>query len=182
MLTAEAIRVVTAFDPAHDGLADKSRELVLGMLTDTPNPFSRDQFAPGHITCTALVFHPASEAVLLMHHHRLMRWLLPGGHVEPDDSSLAGAASREAREETGVFLEGEIAPFLAGVDVHGIPARKGEPFHLHHDLIWCFRAASEQIEITDEAPEVRWAMPAEWDELGLAVSIQRSILRAGAAR
>ncbi len=182
MLTVEAIRAVSAFDPARDGLADKSRELVLGMLADTPNPFSRDQFTPGHITCTALVFHPSREGVLVMHHHRLLRWLLPGGHVEPDDTSLAGAASREAREETGVFLEGKNPPFLAGIDVHGIPARKAEPFHLHHDLIWCFRAASEQIEITLEAPQVRWAMPAEWDELGLALSIQRSILRAGAAR
>ena len=181
MSPAEAVQLVSAFNPSDDGLAEKSRELVLGMLADTPHPFSREQFTPGHITCTALVLHPSREAVLFMHHHRLKRWLLPGGHVESDDSSLSASAAREAREETGVRLAESTRPVLAGIDVHGIPARKAEPFHLHHDLIWCFRAVSEQIETTEEAPEVRWAAPSEWDELGLAVSIRRSILRAGAA-
>ena len=186
MTAAEAIQTVTAFDPADDGLADKSRELVLGMLHDTPSPFSREQFTPGHITCTALVLHPSQPSVLVMHHHRLKRWLLPGGHVELDDISLPASAAREAHEETGVALDvvpdNAAPPALVGIDVHGIPARETEPFHLHHDLIWCFRALSEQISISDEAPQVRWAAPEEWRQLGLALSIQRSILRATGVR
>ncbi len=170
-----------AFRPAGDDLAHKSRELTLGLLQHTPSPFSRSQFNPGHITCTALVKHPERAQVLFMHHHRHRRWLLPGGHVEPEDVSLDAAAAREAFEETAVRLDPTASGFLVGIDVHGIPpkksAKKKEPFHLHHDLIWCFRALTETIEQTEEAPEVTWAGPESWDRLALAQSIRRSILR-----
>ncbi len=111
-----------------------------------------------------------------MHHHRLHRWLLPGGHIEKSDASLADTAAREATEETYVQIDPGTAPFLAGIDVHGIPPKKDEPFHLHHDLIWCFRAVQEAIETTDEAPSVLWAEPADWDRLNIAESIRNSIL------
>jgi 8-oxo-dGTP pyrophosphatase MutT (NUDIX family) len=113
-----------------------------------------------------------------MHHHRLERWLLPGGHVEESDASLAGAAAREAQEETGVRIDFAKAPFLAGIDVHGIPPKKAEPYHLHHDLIWCFRAAEDEIQITDEARAVRWSGIGDWDRLGIAESIRSAIRRA----
>lgn len=170
-----ALRVVSAFDPGPNGLAGKSRELVLGLLAGTPAPFSRNQFTPGHITCTALVLHPRGNTVLVMHHHRLHRWLLPGGHVEPSDASLSEAAAREALEETCVVLDPAAAPFLAGIDVHSIPAKRDEPYHLHHDLIWCFRAATDVIVTTDEAPQVAWASSADWDRMKLADSIRNAI-------
>jgi 8-oxo-dGTP pyrophosphatase MutT (NUDIX family) len=173
----DTLRIVEGFDADADGLAQKSRSLVLDMLTHTAAPFSRTQFTPGHITCTALVLHPREERVLFMHHHRLERWLLPGGHVEEADESLDAAAAREAAEETCIRLDPARAPVLAGIDVHGIPPRKDEPFHLHHDLIWCFRAASDEIAITAEAPRVTWAAEADWDSLGVAESIRQSIRR-----
>ena len=149
----------------------------MGMLRLSADPFSRNQFSPGHITCTALVLHPLDSRILFMHHHRLNRWLLPGGHVEPEDIALDEAAAREALEETHVTIDPSINPRLAGIDVHGIPPKRDEPFHLHHDLIWCFRAVSDEITVTDEAPAVRWAASAEWDEMGVAESIRRSIFR-----
>jgi 8-oxo-dGTP pyrophosphatase MutT (NUDIX family) len=167
--------IVEGFDPGSDGLAAKSRELVLQLLLNTETPFSRNQFTPGHLTCTALVLHPREARVLFMHHHRLKRWLLPGGHVEESDASPAAAAAREAQEETLVQLDASVAPRLAGIDVHGIPPKNAEPFHLHHDLIWCFRAAAEEIAITDEAPEVLWASAQDWDRLAIAPSIRNSI-------
>ena len=186
MITAAAaIEIVEAFDPGPDGLARKSRELVLGLLRESPAPFSRDQFEPGHITCTALVFHPSQPLVfsgalvLMMHHHRLHRWLLPGGHVELVDPSLSAAAAREAVEETAVLLEPSFTPMLVGIDVHGIPAKKDEPYHLHHDLIWRLPAASEQIAVTDEAPQVMWASDNDFDRLQIADSIRNAVRRAG---
>src|SRR4051812_12023843 len=98
--------IVEAFDPGPDGLARKSWDLTLDLLRHTEAPFSRHQFTPGHVTCTALVLHPRDSRVLFMHHHRLERWLLPGGHVEEQDASLAAAAGREACEETCVQIDG----------------------------------------------------------------------------
>jgi 8-oxo-dGTP pyrophosphatase MutT (NUDIX family) len=174
-----ALACVESFDPGADRLATKSRELTLHLLLYSTAPFSRSQFAPGHVTCTALVLHPREPRVLLMHHHRLRRWLLPGGHVEESDTSLAGTAAREAAEETCVRIDPASAPSMVGIDVHGIPPKpkKGEPFHLHHDLIWCFRALTEDIHVTDEAPSVLWAGSADWDRLNVAESIRNSILR-----
>jgi 8-oxo-dGTP pyrophosphatase MutT (NUDIX family) len=174
---AEALATVEGFDPGADRLAAKSRELTLDLLRYSAAPFARSQFAPGHVTCTALVLHPRENRVLFMHHHRLRRWLLPGGHVEESDVSLAVTAAREAGEETCVRIDGARAPSLAGIDVHGIPPKKREPFHLHHDLIWCFRALTEDIQITDEAPSVLWAGASDWDRLNVAESIRNSILR-----
>jgi len=180
MITAEqAIETLTHFQPGTDGLARKSQELCLGLVRHSSQPFSRNQFEPGHITCTALVRHPSQPLVLMMHHHRLHRWLLPGGHVELSDDSLSAAAAREAVEETTIQLDLSIPPVLAGIDVHGIPPKKDEPFHLHHDLIWCLRAVSDAIEVTDEAPQVTWAAASDFDRLQIADSIRNSILRAG---
>ncbi len=172
-----AIETVLAFDPGSDGLARKSARLTHGLLEYSDTPFSRDQFTPGHVTCTAAVLHPTEPLVLFMHHHRLNRWLLPGGHVEPDDASLSAAAAREALEETHVQLARQFESRLVGIDVHGIPPKRSEPYHLHHDLIWCFRAASDVIETTDEAPSVAWVDDARWDELGIAESIRNAIRR-----
>jgi 8-oxo-dGTP pyrophosphatase MutT (NUDIX family) len=75
----EALALTRAFDAAPE--EEKSRELIVALLEFTPVPFSRDQFEPGHVTCTALVLHPNGGQFLVMHHHRHRRWLLPGGHV-----------------------------------------------------------------------------------------------------
>src|SRR5450432_1564927 len=118
-----------AFLDLTDGQALKSFELILQLLECSPNPFSRHQFTPGHVTASALVLAPDSVRVLTVHHRRLGRWLLPGGHVEPDDDTIAGSARREAIEETGALVTSAFA--MAGADVHGIPAGRGEPYHLH---------------------------------------------------
>jgi 8-oxo-dGTP pyrophosphatase MutT (NUDIX family) len=178
--TAVALALVRAFSPSPE--EEKSRELILALLELTEAPLSRDQFQPGHITCTAVVLHPDSQHVLLMHHHRHRRWLLPGGHVEKTDAMLSDTAKREAIEETAVRIAdsspGALAGTLVGMDVHGIPARKGEPFHLHHDLMFSFNANSEEFALTDEAPEVAWCEMNEFARYQLPSSITRAVERA----
>jgi 8-oxo-dGTP pyrophosphatase MutT (NUDIX family) len=180
--TPVALALVRAFSPSPE--EEKSRELILALLELTEAPFSRDQFHPGHITCSAVVLHPgdvhpgAVRHVLLMHHHRHRRWLLPGGHVEKTDAMLSDTAKREAIEETAVRIADSSAGTLVGMDVHGIPARKGEPFHLHHDLMFAFSANSEELAISDEAPEVAWCGLNEFARYQLPPSITRAVERA----
>jgi 8-oxo-dGTP pyrophosphatase MutT (NUDIX family) len=113
--------IARTFSDPTDGQARKSLELVLMLLECSPAPFSRDHFTPGHITCTGLVLAPDGARILLVHHRRLDRWLLPGGHVEPEDAAIGDAARREVIEETGVALRSNPTAPLCGVDVHGIP-------------------------------------------------------------
>jgi 8-oxo-dGTP pyrophosphatase MutT (NUDIX family) len=174
--TAEALALVRAFPASPE--EEKSRELILTLLEFTGAPFSRDQFHPGHITCTAVVLNPNGRQVLLMHHHRHRRWLLPGGHVEESDVTLGDTARREAIEETDVRIQATGPTRLAGMDVHGIPARKGEPFHLHHDLIFVFSANSEEFALTEEAPVVAWCGSDEFARYQLPASITRAAMRA----
>jgi 8-oxo-dGTP pyrophosphatase MutT (NUDIX family) len=174
--TEEALALVRAFSPSPE--EEKSRELILALLQCSREPFSRDQFEPGHITCTAAVIHPDGRSVLLMHHHRHHRWLLPGGHVEVFDIPLSDAAKREAIEETAVRIAAAGGGALVGMDVHGIPARKREPFHLHHDLIFAFTAASAEFAITEEAPQVAWCTADEFARYQLPSSITRAVARA----
>ena len=173
---AEALRLATSFVAAPE--EEKSRELIQTLLEHTSAPFSRDQFHPGHITCTALVLHPDGRRVLLVYHHRHRRWLLPGGHVEESDGSLSDTARREAVEETAVRVSSGSVARLVGMDVHGIPARKSEPFHLHHDWIFTMDAESSDVTCTGEAPNVAWCGMDEVDRYGVPASIVRAFCRA----
>jgi 8-oxo-dGTP pyrophosphatase MutT (NUDIX family) len=179
---AAVTALLSRLDPADDGEAAKSKELVLALLASSPEPFSRRQFNPGHITCTGLVLSPGRDRILLVLHRRLQRWLLPGGHVEPDDPLIGDAGRREVIEETGAILHADSPPLLVGVDVHGIPVRRDEPFHLHHDLIFRFQAESDAFQTSEEVREVAWCQVAEFDRYQLPGSIRRSYARALALR
>jgi 8-oxo-dGTP pyrophosphatase MutT (NUDIX family) len=177
ILAADVARVLGHFDPNGDGEALKSCDLTLALLEWSPEPFSRRTFTPGHITCTGVVLDPQREAVLLVHHRRLDRWLLPGGHVDPEDQAIWHTARREVIEETGAVLNG-YPGLLVGVDVHPIPARGSEPLHLHHDLIFAFQGRSTKFQISEECRDVAWCRFGDYDRFELPGSIRRSVARA----
>jgi 8-oxo-dGTP pyrophosphatase MutT (NUDIX family) len=128
------------------------------------------------------VLRPLQDAFLIVHHRRLNRWLLPGGHVEPEDAEIWDTARREVREETGARLKADPVPGLIGIDVHGIPPKRGEPFHLHHDLIFALQAESVDVAPTEEARKVAWCSPDEWDRYDLPLSIRLCARRAMSPR
>ena len=174
MQPPDVAALVRALHDEADGALEKSRELILLLLELTPAPFSRDQFTPGHITATGLVISPDAARVLLVHHRRLERWLLPGGHVEAEDRAIWETAAREVREETGVPLRDDGIPPLAGADVHGIPAKGREPYHLHHDLLFCFHAQSDEFRLSHESRAIAWCAPAEFDRYDVPANVHRA--------
>lgn len=111
--------------------------------------------APGHLTCGAAVFAP-DGTVLHIRQHDSHMWLLPGGHCEPSDDSLRGAALRELAEETGIAREQLIhweESEIVEVDVHPIPARNGEPAHWHANIVYAF-AAPNRLVVTPQHEEI----------------------------
>ena len=67
------------------------------------HPDGTERSCPGaHVTAGALILSADRTRVLLTLHAKAGRWFHMGGHLEPQDTSLAGAALREATEESGV--------------------------------------------------------------------------------
>lgn len=132
---------------------------------------------PGHVTGSAWVVSDDRTRVLLTHHRKLDRWLQLGGHAD-GDPDLFAVALREAREESGLASfaahpAGE-PPVPLDVDVHTIPARSGEPAHLHHDLRFLLVARPGQpLRVSEESHALRWV---PWHELP-ALSGEESLLR-----
>jgi 8-oxo-dGTP pyrophosphatase MutT (NUDIX family) len=119
--------------------------------------------APGHVTGSAFIVDPSMALTLVVHHRKLDKWLQPGGHCDPGETSLE-AALREALEETGVTASPADAATMFDIDIHPIPARAaksgdaagGTPAHLHYDARWLLLASPGTTSVSDESHAVEW--------------------------
>jgi 8-oxo-dGTP pyrophosphatase MutT (NUDIX family) len=150
---ADLEQLVRSYSPDGDV---SSHALAVGVLETGRPMWRRDEFFPGHFTASGFVASPDGGSVLLVHHARLRRWLQPGGHIEADDPSVERAARREVEEETGLVDLERIGSGLLHIDAHPIPARPGEPAHVHIDLGFGFRAVDEEIGPISEVLDARW--------------------------
>lgn len=174
---SDVLALLGTFDPGPDERAARSLKRTQALLERSDAPFSRYSFDPGHVTASGVVLGPERDRVLLVFHRRLMRWLQPGGHVEPDDEDIMAAARREVLEETGVELDPSVPPALVSVDVHHIPGRSDEPPHLHHDLV--FRLVAHRDGIAGElGREVRWCEIDRLDDCQADEALRGSVTRA----
>lgn len=124
-----------------------------------PDCFERS-CVDGHLTASAWIVSHDQRRFLLAHHRKLGRWLQLGGHAD-GDTDLVAVALREAREESGMHEFRVVRPgglaLPLDLDVHRIPARGGEPEHLHHDLRFLLVAASDQeLRVSSESNDLRW--------------------------
>jgi 8-oxo-dGTP pyrophosphatase MutT (NUDIX family) len=149
-------------------------------LLRLPLSTSRRHFEPGHFTASAFVVSPERDAVLLIFHKKLGIWVQPGGHIEPTDESLLGAAQREVAEEVGLELDADGAATIFDLDVHAIPARKDEPAHEHFDVRFCFHSPTRAFAQSDEVADARWAPLAELEQLTCDESVLRAARKLGA--
>lgn len=132
-------------------------------LMESPDPLCRRQFEPGHLTASGFVLSPERDALLLIDHRRLRRWIQPGGHIDPTDRDPMGAARREVGEETGIVALEPIVAGLFGLAHHPIPARHDEPPHRHFDLKFAFVAGDRELRASDEVAAAAWVL---LDDLG----------------
>ncbi|HEY2825425.1 MAG TPA: NUDIX domain-containing protein [Gemmatimonadales bacterium] len=169
-------RLVEAFDPGPDARAAAAKWRILDLLRAGPSVFTRAHYDPGHITASAIVISERGDEVLLVFHKRLARWLQPGGHIDPGDHDTLAAARREVLEETGVLVGDDVA--LIGLDVHAIPAARGEPDHLHHDLVFRMRACTTALQVSEESTDVRWCAVTTLEDLKPDAALRSAVARA----
>lgn len=96
----DALTVLTRWHPRNDQQR-KLQSSYVRHLTEHPDGLLRECH-PDHITASTLVVSNDRLLVLLTLHRRYEIWAQFGGHCEPYDATLAGAALREASEESGI--------------------------------------------------------------------------------
>lgn len=156
-LYADAVAVLSGWAPPNPAEA-AARDRTLALLRAGPVALTR-QHRPGHVTASALVVDAVAGRVLLCLHGRFRRWVQLGGHCEPGDRSLAGAALREATEESGI--PGLVLhPEPIGLDIHQVATcRDGAA---HHDIRYAALAPPGAVErVSPESHALGWFRPDE---------------------
>lgn len=116
---------------------------------------SRDA-APAHLTAGALVVSADRDAVLLTLHARARRWFHLGGHCEPGDTTLSGAALREATEESGIRgLRLDPVPLHLDAHVVGFCGPHRSVRHLDVRFL-AVAPAGARPTVSTESLDVRW--------------------------
>ena len=130
---------------------------VIDLLGGGSKVFQRDHFEPGHITASVFIVDSTGDRLLLHRHRRLGKWLQMGGHCESAEAPVI-AALREGREESGLADLELVGDGIFDIDVHRIPAAKGEPDHYHFDLRYLARTSTpdEVSMLEDESLDLTW--------------------------
>ena len=130
--------------------------------------------APSHITASAVVMTADAASTCLVLHGKLGLWVQPGGHLEPDDVSVAAAAAREVGEETG--LGGTVLPVPVLLSRHRSPCRPGV-VDWHLDIQFALVTSIGAPVVSEESQDVAWfavdALPPDIAP-GLATSVIRT--------
>jgi len=178
LLHTDAVRLLSAWAATSEE-ADLARKRTLELLASGPAATTRAH-RPGHVTASALVVD-ADRRVLLCLHGRMNMWMQLGGHCEPTDQTLAGAALREAVEESGIHAL-TLDPDPIDVDIHEVRCapEPGEPAgpSIHYDVRFLLRCPANTAEqVSPESKALAWFTP---DTLPtpLAPSTTRQILPA----
>lgn len=175
----------SAYDDAQDVLAlwqaptpeqDRLRIEFLAHLAAHEDGLERGCF-PDHVTAGTLVVSADRQRVLLNLHRKAGRWFAFGGHLEPGDHTLAGAALREAREESGIDgLVLGVEP--AQLDIHEVEFcdARGTVRHLDVRFIAVAPPGAEP-RVSGESLDVRWfaAHEAPTDEPSMRALIDRAV-------
>ncbi|MGZ0151774.1 NUDIX hydrolase [Kribbella sp. WER1] len=164
MLLGDAVGVLEEW-VAPDGEQEGLRRHYLRHLAAHADGMWRS-CRPEHVTASALVVDGARGKTLLTLHKTVGRWLQLGGHCEPGDTTLAGAALREASEESG--LSGlTVGPLPLQLSRHQLHAGGcAGAYHLDVQFLVTAGGGTEYV-VSDESEDLAWfpldALPDDTD-------------------
>lgn len=178
VLYGDAVRVLSSWrapDSGQDGL----RQEFLRHLERHPADGLWRECADAHITASTAVLDASGTRVLLTLHSKVKAWLQLGGHCEPGDVALAGAALREATEESGIPGL-RLIPGPVQLDRHEVPCHPRGTWHLDVQYV-AVAPEGARHAISDESDDLRWFPVDDLPESADA-AVRRLVARAVAAR
>jgi 8-oxo-dGTP pyrophosphatase MutT (NUDIX family) len=139
---------------APDDAQDRLRQHFLEHVLAHEDATAKDG-PPAHLTASVIVLSPDGRSALLTHHRRARQWFQFGGHLEPGDVSLWHAATREAREESGL-QDLQVLAEIVQLDRHDLDGDFGR-CRAHLDVRFV-AVAPEGTDhaVSDESLDVRW--------------------------
>ncbi len=153
-LHSDALAVLRGWRPP-DARQAALRDRYVAHLAACPHGMTRE-CRPDHLTASTLVLSHDRRQVLLTLHAKARRWFQLGGHCEPGDSTLAGAALREATEESGL-ADLRVDPTPVQLSEHAVPFC-GPDGDVHHLDVRYIAVADTEAEhaVSEESLDVRW--------------------------
>jgi 8-oxo-dGTP pyrophosphatase MutT (NUDIX family) len=150
----DALRLLREWT-APDQTQAAVRRAYVDHLEAAPTGLQRECY-PDHVTASTLIVSADHARVLLTLHAKARAWFQMGGHCEPGDHTLAGAALREAVEESGID-DLVLDPSPVQLNTHDVPFcdPRGGVHHLDVRFVAVAPAESSHA-ISDESLDVRW--------------------------
>jgi 8-oxo-dGTP pyrophosphatase MutT (NUDIX family) len=178
-LHADALATLRAWRPGDPG-QERLRQEYVDHLTAHADGLTRASY-PDHVTAGALVLSADRAEALLTLHAKAHRWFHLGGHCEPADTTLAGAALREATEESG--MHGLLLdPEPLHLDAHDVAFCGSRAQVRHLDVRFLALAPADAVPaVSEESIDVRWwpvdDLPTEDEDMRVLVDL--AVQRAG---
>ena len=152
-LRSDAIGLLEAWD-APDAGQERLRHEFLAHLAAHRDAMSKAG-PPAHLTASVVVLDGSGTRTLLTHHRRARAWFQLGGHYEAGDASVRDAASREAREESGIAGI-TVLPDVVHLDRHVLVGDFGT-CREHLDVRFAAIAREDaSARVSSESLDVRW--------------------------
>jgi ADP-ribose pyrophosphatase len=160
-------------DRRSGGLKSKRKDATLSTAHQS-NPTTRGYPDNPRVAVGAVVFH--ENRVLLVRRGQAPsngQWAIPGGRVELGET-LAQAAEREIREETGILIAAGEPVYVFDM-VERDPAKKVRIHYVIVDL--AARYLGGELRAGDDAAEARWVSADEIKSLAVSPPTRRLLAR-----
>ena len=179
-LHADALETLRAWRSPDAGQASL-RDRFVAHLESHPDGMTR-ACRPDHLTAGVVVLSTGLDHVLLNLHRKAQQWFHFGGHCEPRDRTLAGAALREGLEESGL-PELDLTAAPVELSEHSVEFCAPDQVVQHLDVRYAARVlAKVEPAVSDESLAVRWwpldALPPLQDDMHVLIGRARDVLGA----